>query len=114
MSEIQPQPDNQALFNEAATLLLHQQRTADDAVELLMQNGYDRQAANDTVANVAAQIAAAKKDEERFGPRGEQPDATRFQLARFYLTWFQKIFNDPIKQWWRNVCKNFFLITCIN
>jgi 1,4-alpha-glucan branching enzyme len=56
---------------------------------------------------VDGRITAAKKDEERFGPRGEQPDATRFQLARFYLSWFQKIYNDFTVKWNRDVIAGF-------
>lgn len=56
---------------------------------------------------VEGRLTAARMDEERFGPRGEQPDATRFQLARFYSSWFQKIYSDFNEKWGRDIIGGF-------
>jgi 1,4-alpha-glucan branching enzyme len=48
-------------------------------------------------------LAAARKDEERFGPRGESPEADRFQMARFYASWFQRLLHDFNDRWGRDV-----------
>lgn len=52
---------------------------------------------------VEGRLAAARKDEERFGPRGETPDSDRFQLARFYAGWFQKLLHDFNDRWGRDI-----------
>src|SRR5271156_713639 len=35
-------------------------------------------------------LEAAKRDEKRFGPRGEAADADFLHLARFYVNWFSQ------------------------
>ena len=56
---------------------------------------------------VEGRIIAAKKDEERFGPRGETPDPDRYHVARFYLNWFEKIYSDFNNKWGRDVIAGF-------
>ncbi len=52
-------------------------------------------------------ILAAQKDEERFGPRGEAPSPDLFQMARFYLSWFQKIHSDYHEKWNKDIIGGF-------
>jgi 1,4-alpha-glucan branching enzyme len=56
---------------------------------------------------VSGRLKAAKEDEERFGPRGADPDADRFQLARYYSAWFQRILSDFTGKWNRDVISGF-------
>lgn len=46
-----------------------------------------------------SRIEAARKDEERFGPLGDQPDLNRLHLAKFYLGWYQRVLEDFRTKW---------------
>ncbi len=48
-------------------------------------------------------IEAARSDEERFSPRGKMPSPDLLHLARYYLHWFESIYNAYTKRWNRDV-----------
>ncbi len=48
-------------------------------------------------------ITAAQKDEKRFSPRGESPNADYLHLARFYSKWFQNVRRDYHERWNRDI-----------
>ena len=66
MEALQTEQDNQKTVNEiysyAADLLVRQQRTGFDVVQLLKEQGLDENAATIVVDNLEAQINDAKKD----------------------------------------------------
>jgi 1,4-alpha-glucan branching enzyme len=59
------------------------------------------------VKYLEGRIEAAKQDEDRFGPRGESPSPNHYQLAKFYLNWFQKIHDDYHKRWNKDIIGGF-------
>ncbi len=56
---------------------------------------------------ITTRLEAAKADEKRFANRGESPDPTRLQLARFYVNWFTQTLKDYHDRWGRDLIAGF-------
>lgn len=74
---------------------------------ILAEQMADKHLSEGFQAYVEGRIKAAKQDEERFGPRGEQPAPDLFQLSKYYLSWFQRILDDYRNRWGCNIIAGF-------